>query len=209
MTTTIENTRTIIENTQTSVEPTIFRFKFSDEFTSQLIPFAKLHQYDDRHMYKEEWTRWVTNNDELIDTESRRLKSLGYDGDIHDKMYKSGRYYFRNKTEHTVKTRRKYISLEHEILGAMDEHLSVNYHMPHFKPATAYDQFCIEYKDVIQSEVERISEENHDGMTKDDILLKMKKTYKNRYYLFKQNQFVRRNEDDECNEVNNPDKPKE
>jgi hypothetical protein len=160
-------------------------------------------------MYKEEWTRWVTNNDELIDTESRRLKSLGYDGDIHDKMYKSGRYYFRNKTEHTVKTRRKYISLEHEILGAMDEHLSVNYHMPHFKPATAYDQFCIEYKDVIQSEVERISEENHDGMTKDDILLKMKKTYKNRYYLFKQNQFVRRNEDDERNEVNNPDKTKE
>jgi len=166
-------------------------------------------------MYKEEWTRWVTNNDGLIDTESRRLKSLGYDGDIHDKMYKSGRYYFRNKTEHTVKTRRKYISLEHEILGAMDEHISVNYHMPHFKPATAYDQFCIEYKDVIQSEVERISEENHDGMTKDDILLKMKKTYKNRYYLFKQNQFVRRddkderNEDDECKEVNNPDKTKE
>ena len=177
--------------------PVIFRFKFSDEFTSQLIPFSKLHQYDDRHMYKEEWTRWVTNNDELIGNETRRLKSLGYDGDIYGKMYKSGRYYFRNKTEQVVKTRRKYISLEHEILAAMDEHISINYHMPQFKPSNAYEQFCIEYKDTISNENERISEENHDGMTKEDILLKMKKTYKNRYYLFKQNQTIRHDERDQ------------
>jgi hypothetical protein len=175
--------------------PVIFRFKFSDEFTSQLIPFAKLHQYDDRHMYKEEWTRWVTNNDELVDNETRRLKSLGYDGNIHDKMYKSGRYYFRNKTEHIVKTRRKYISLEHEMLAAMDQHIFINYHMPHFKPATAYEQFCIEYKDTISCEVERIGNENCEGLTKDDILVKLKKTYKNRYYLFKQTQVIRRDED--------------
>ena len=175
-------------------EPVIFRFKFSDEFTNQLIPFAKLHQYDDRHMYKEEWTRWVANNDELIENESLRLNGLGYDGDIHGKMYKSGRYYFRNKTEHTAKTRRKYISLEHEIITAMDEHISVNYHMPHFKPSNAYEQFCIEYKDTIHNETKRIEEEKYEGLSKDDILLKVKKTYKNRYYLFKQNQLVRRDE---------------
>ena len=171
-------------------ESVIFRFKFSDEFTSQLIPFAKLHQYDDRHLYKEEWTRWINNNDELIINETRRLKSLGYDGDVHDKMYKSGRYYFRNKTEHAVKTRRKYISLEHEILSAMDDHISINYHMPHFKPSHAYEQFCIEYKDAIHGEVQRIEEEQHEGLSKNDILMKFKKTYKNRYYLFTQNQSV-------------------
>ena len=50
---------------------TIFRFKFTPEFTSQLLSFAKLHQYHDRVTYKEEWTRWIQNNDALIDDESR------------------------------------------------------------------------------------------------------------------------------------------
>ena len=70
---------------------TIFRFKFTPEFTSQLLSFAKMHQYHDRVTYKEEWTRWIQNNDALIDDESRRMKAQGYNGNIIDKMYKSGR----------------------------------------------------------------------------------------------------------------------
>ena len=52
-------------------DSTIFRFKFTPEFTSQLLSFAKMHQYHDRVTYKEEWTRWIQNNDALIDDESR------------------------------------------------------------------------------------------------------------------------------------------
>ena len=168
----------------------IFRFKFSDEFANQLYPFAKLHQYDDRHTYKEEWTRWLTNNDELIDTEIRRLKGLGYDGDIISKMYKSGRYYFRNKTtSNDAKPRRKYISLEHNMIDAMDEHLNTNYYLPCFKPSIAYEQFCMEYENLVNDEKERLLQEE---LVDEDIYSKLKKTYKNRYFLFKQNRYAER-----------------
>lgn len=168
----------------------IFRFKFSDEFANQLYPFAKLHQYDDRHTYKEEWTRWLMNNDELIDTEVRRLKGLGYDGDIIGKMYKSGRYYFRNKTSSKdAKVRRKYISLEHDMIDAMDEHINTNYYLPCFKPSIAYEQFCMEYEILVNDEKERLLQEE---LVAEDIYSKLKKTYKNRYFLFKQNRYAER-----------------
>ena len=175
-------------NTNTPNNSPIFRFKFSNEFIEQLTPFAKLHQYSDRHVYKEEWTRWVANNDELICNEGLRLKNIGYDGNIHAKMYKSGRYYFRNKTDKEVQTRRKYISLEHEIIVAMDEHISTNFQVvPTFKPLYGYEQFCINYSSLLTSELERLVEEFSDDIRKEDIWSKFKKTYKNRYYLFQKN----------------------
>jgi|AntAceMinimDraft_10_1070366.scaffolds.fasta_scaffold06465_4 hypothetical protein len=176
----------------------IFRFKFSDEFANQLYPFAKLHQYDDRHTYKEEWTRWLMNNDELIDTEVGRLKGLGYDGDIIGKMYKSGRYYFRKKTSSKdAKVRRKYISLEHDMIDAMDEHINTNYYLPCFKPSIAYEQFCMEYENLVNDETERLLQEE---LVAEDIYSKLKKTYKNRYFLFKQNRYAVR-EEDNCDAV--------
>ena len=168
----------------TNTNTPIFRFKFSNEFIEQLTPFAKLHQYSDRHVYKEEWTRWVANNDELICNEGLRLKHVGYDGNIHDKMYKSGRYYFRNKTNKDVQTRRKYISLEHEIIVAMDEHISANFHVvPKFKPSSGYEQFYLDCGTLLNNELDRLV----DDIRKEDIWSKFKKTYKNRYYLFQKN----------------------
>ena len=173
--------------TTTNTNTPIFRFKFSNEFIEQLTPFAKLHQYSDRDVYKEEWARWVANNDELICNEGLRLKNIGYDGNIHHKMYKSGRYYFRNKTEKQIKTRRQYISLEHEIITTMDEHISINFHSPTFKPSTAYEQFCNDSSDLLTDESNRLKEELQDEIHKEDIWSKFKKTYKNRYYLFQKN----------------------
>ena len=165
----------------------IFRFKFSSDFTEQLLPFAKLHQYDDRHTYKESWTQWLLSNDEMVNVEVRRLKCLGYDGNILDKMYKSGRYYFRNKTNldnKECKKRRVYISLEHDVIDAMDAHINFNYYLPLFKPSIAYEQFCMEHESLIKDETSRLLQEE---LASDDIYAKLKKTYKNRYFLFKQN----------------------
>lgn len=182
------NKKTI--NDSISTTNTIFRFKFSNNFIEHILPFAKLHQYTDRHIYKEEWTRWINNNDELIYNESIRLKNIGYDGDIINKMYKSGRYYFRNKTAaKEVQPRRKYISLEHEIITAMDEHISTNYYLPQFKPSTSYEQFCLDSTELLKSESERLLQ---DEIHKDDIQDRFKKTYKNRYYLFQKNHDGRR-----------------
>lgn len=178
-----------------TTENLIFRFKFSSDFTDRLTPFAKLHQYDDRHTYKEAWTQWLVINDELVDMEVRRLKGLGYDGNIVDKMYKSGRYYFRNKPSNAnteAKPRRVYVSLEHDVIDAMDIHISVNYYLPCFKPSIAYDQFCMEHTKLINDEITRLLQEN---LTKEDVCAKLKKTYKNRYFLFTQNHITRKNED--------------
>lgn len=178
-----------------TTENLIFRFKFSSDFTDRLTPFAKLHQYDDRHTYKEAWTQWLVINDELVDTEVRRLKGLGYDGNIVDKMYKSGRYYFRNKPTNAnteAKPRRVYVSLEHDVIDAMDIHISVNYYLPCFKPSIAYDQFCMEHSTLINDEITRLLQED---LTKEDVCAKLKKTYKNRYFLFTQNNIAHKNED--------------
>ena len=178
-----------------TTENDIFRFKFTTDFTSHLLSFAKLHQYDDRVTYKEEWIRWTQNNDSLVDDECSRMKTLGYDGNVIDKMYKSGRYYFRNKTKHkpNPKQRRKYVSIDKEVIEAMDNHILQNYKTPQFKPSTSHEQFCHSYSELINEEYTRLIAEN---LTKDDINNKIKKTYKNRYFLFSQHNHNKYNRDD-------------
>lgn len=77
-----------------------YRHEFSKEFMAELSRFSKVHQYDDRHTYKSEWQKWINQetNAQAMDFEKRRLQENGYIGDIDDKMFKAGRYYFRKKT---------------------------------------------------------------------------------------------------------------
>jgi hypothetical protein len=77
-----------------------YRHEFGKEFMANLSCFSKVHQYDDRHTYKAEWTKWTQLSEiaQAIDIEKRRLNENGYTGEIEDKMFKAGRYYFRKKT---------------------------------------------------------------------------------------------------------------
>ena len=75
----------------------IFRYKLSDNIMELITQFAKIHQYDDRHAYKEAWENYVNEKREIIDREVYRLSELNYKGDVMDKMFKAGRYYFRAK----------------------------------------------------------------------------------------------------------------
>lgn len=83
-----------------------YRHEFGKEFMANLSCFSKVHQYDDRHTYKSEWTKWTQQEEiaQAIDIEKRRLQENGYVGDIDDKMFKAGRYYFRKKTTTTTTT---------------------------------------------------------------------------------------------------------
>jgi hypothetical protein len=83
-----------------------YRHEFGKEFMANLSCFSKVHQYDDRHTYKSEWTKWTQQEEiaQAIDIEKRRLQENGYVGDIDDKMFKAGRYYFRKKTTTTTMT---------------------------------------------------------------------------------------------------------
>ena len=76
----------------------IFRYKLSDDIMAIISQFAKIHQFDDRHAYKEAWSRWLVDQQDTVEREVMRLQQLDYDGDIIDKMFKAGRYYFREKT---------------------------------------------------------------------------------------------------------------
>lgn len=167
----------------------IFRFKFSVEFNTLLLSFAKIHQYDDRQTYKDSWAQWIIANDSLIDCETRILKANGYQGNILDKMFKSGRYYFRTKTHNEPKQRRKYISVDSEIIELMDKHIIQTSDSSLLcKPSISYELFCNNYTPHIQEETNRLIES---GLSKDDVSSKLKKTYKNRHFLFTQNRIIR------------------
>jgi hypothetical protein len=165
------------------INATIFRFKFTEPFMEDLYKFSKIHQYDHRKDFKEAWTKWIEENDDIIDEEVKRLLDLGYDGDILDKMFKSARYYFRKKSSVTVepKQRRQYISVSHELLEAMDTHIKINIELPDYQPKTGFVSFYEENNMLIVQTFRSFYEKN----IKDSefIQLKLKKTYKNRYFM--------------------------
>jgi hypothetical protein len=165
------------------INATIFRFKFTEAFMEDLYKFSKIHQYDHRKDFKEAWNNWIEENDDIIDEEVQRLLELGYDGDILDKMFKSARYYFRKKSPLTIepKKRRQYISVSHELLEAMDTHIKINIGLPDYQPKTGFVSFYEENNRLIVQTFRSFYQQN----IKDSefIQLKLKKTYKNRYFM--------------------------
>ncbi len=161
----------------------IYRYKFTNEFTNELYKFSKIHQYDHRKDFKEAWEIWTEDNSELVDEEVNRLLSLGYDGDILDKMFKSARYYFRKKsTEKKEPTKRRiYVGSQKELLEAMDQHINSNIASGEFKPSDGFDEFCKQNVDILKEQIGILCRA---GITDtNEVKYKIKKTYKNRYFL--------------------------
>jgi len=171
----------------------IFRYKLSDEIMSNITQFAKIHQLDDRHTYKEAWTRWLAQEEDNVEREVLRLQQLNYNGDVIDKMFKAGRYYFRekgaiqqeNKPKPVAdkKQRREYIVMDQALIQIMDTHLRGLIANNDFKPALAYKLFCEAHGAVLRKEQERLAAQN---ITVEKITVKFKKTYKNRYFILQQ-----------------------
>ena len=181
---TIINTNNTINNKPINTnKSTIFRFKFSDEFISELSQFAKIHQYDDRHEFKEAWNNWVEENQDLVDTESRNLINNGYNGDVLDKMFKSARYYFRKKSTEKKDpvVRRTYINVDKQLLDAMDEHIMENIDDDDYQPKNGFTDFCNSNIELLKKVVNEICQSGiKDAREIED---KIKKTYKNRYFV--------------------------
>jgi hypothetical protein len=164
-------------------EINIFRYKFSEEFTEKLYQFSKIHQYDHRKDFKEAWNIWLEENDDLVNKEARRLTELDYKGDVIDKMFKSARYYFRKKTNEKKepKKRRSYVGIQSELLDAMDKHINANKKDLNYKPSTGFDNFCKQYIDLLKIEVDILFKNGIKDS--EEIKNKIKKTYKNRYFM--------------------------
>ena len=190
----------------------IFRYKLSDNIMELITQFAKIHQYDDRHSYKDAWVnQWLNDHGELVEREISRLQQLGYKGDVIDKMFKAGRYYFREKESlekkknkntseagadeagddndadageerEDEKPQRTYCVMNAEVIKVMDTHLISIMKEPKFKPANGYKQFCEQHMDILRQEIARLIQVDA-MMTLEKMSEKIKKTYKNRYYI--------------------------
>ena len=161
----------------------IFRFKFTEAFMTDLNKFAKIHQYDHRKDFKEAWLNWTEENDDIIQEEVDRLNNIGYDGDILDKMFKSARYYFRKKSpiKAEPQTRRQYISVSHDLLNAMDAHIRSIIRADEFQPKKGFVSFCLSNDQLVKETITQIFNQGiNDGEL---IQKKLKKTYKNRYFM--------------------------
>jgi hypothetical protein len=218
---------------------TTYRFKLAEPIMAIITQFAQTHQYDDRKIYKEAWLRWLNNNHGLVEEEIKRLIQEGYPGDVADKMFKAGRYYFRKKpvlekveaptavvqvptavvqvptavvqvptavvqvptavVPTAARKKRLYISMDPAILKAMDQHIQ-QHHM--LAPASGFNDFCLKQAVLLQGEINRLMEEEYTLVVQKEkememekemekekekekkLYLKVKKTYKNRYFIF-------------------------
>lgn len=189
----------IDNNTRAHAKPKnpVFRFNLSDEMVDALLQFSKTHQFDDRHSYADAWNEWKNNTDIsiIINDEIQRLQSLDYKGStesIESKIFKSGRYYFRNKSfvKAPPKPRGKYILVSKEVICAMDEHIlretsnSNNNNDGKFpSPADLFSDFCKRCVDILKTEIDRLIDLEPFSEDPALIIPKIKKTYKNRTFI--------------------------
>jgi len=158
----------------------IFRFKFTPQFQEKLVSFTKIHKFDDAVIFRENWDEWLEENKANVMQETRNLINLGYRGDVKTKMYKSVRYYYKDKSEKKSepKKRRVYISLDRDILDSIDSHIDKH---KTSKPAQAYLHF-------INSTAKELLDKTRimimsSGLDKNQTEQKLKKTYKNRFFI--------------------------
>ena len=177
--------------------PTIFRFDFSINVVNEIAAFAELHMNDDRKEYKIAWDLWCVKNRRMILDETMRLSQIGYNGDTLDKMFKSGRYYFRKKSKAVQGSaaaavavqgsaavavkKRSYITIQPDTLSHIDAHIREHIQDYDFTPNTGYNAFLKSHRETVMSETENLRRKFE--MTDADIEIKIKKTYKNRYYV--------------------------
>lgn len=147
----------------------IYRYKLNKTIIDLIIEFSQKHKYINRKEYKEEWKQFLETNKITIEIEKRRLSELGYKGNLEDKMYKSGRYYFRDKKyeKSEPKKREQYKKMDPKILNKINEHVKVMLKQ-NIKPSEGYNKFIDE-----------------SGLDKKDE--KIKKSYKNQYFNMKVN----------------------
>lgn len=173
----------------------VFRFNLSDEMVDALLDFSKTHQFDDRHSYADAWNEWknAPHISKMLADEIERLQGMDYKGSaesIENKIFKSGRYYFRNKSFVKVppKPRGKYVSVSKELICTMDEHIARginnngNDNNAPASPADLFSDFCKRCVDILKMEIDRLIDLEQFSEDPSLIIAKIKKTYKNRAF---------------------------
>ncbi len=162
----------------------IYRFKLSPNFQESLARFSSVHRYDEPSDFRQAFDAWCEFHKEALEQEGARLGALGYEGDITKKTYRSARYYFKDKSleKKRPQKRKVYISVPERLIDAMDIHIKGVALPENLRPAYAYNNFISDGKHMLLlNEVELVLEDaGLDGVATE---AKIKKTYKNRYYV--------------------------
>lgn len=193
----------------TYVELQTNRYTYNAEVVNHLSNFAKIHEYDDRKVFKEAWQKWIEEPEikKVIMDEVARLQMNGLMGDVLDKMYKSARYYYRKKTNNIskqIEPRKEYEGLPRTILKSIDDHIyaEINNNIilsdkltgtlrSNISAANSFINYCKLHSEVIKEllptkEVENVTYRANN--LRDEIKVvtdRLKKTYKNRFYKIK------------------------
>ena len=156
----------------------IYRHKFSPEFINEMKKFIEIHRFDEVLIFKEAWEKWYIENIIYIKKEERRLEGRGYTGDIRLKMYKSARYYYKNKSLEETKPKKRtiYIRIDNTLLQLMDSYLEKNKE----KPSIAYENFIHLYAEEIKAIQKELLLKY--SLSNEISARKIKKTFKNRYF---------------------------
>ena len=159
------------------------RFNISPEMTTLLEEFHSTNKDLKRNEYKKQWESFIDENRDMISSEERKLINIGFQGDIEKKLFTSVKYYLSKKTndKNEPKERRAYVHIDKHMLETMDEHITNNKDNTNYTPAKGYTSFCEMYEQELIIEKNRLKTSSE--LTDKEIEFKIKKTYKNRYFI--------------------------
>ena len=186
-----------------AVNNKIYRYKFSDTVNEYISNFSKMHVYDNNEILIEQYESFWKENIDEMNREMERLKQLGFTNDLKNAIFRSIKYYHIKKLkkqseeskQEKKETKRDYIKINKFIIQWIDTFIINNMKNKDFKPSKYYDIIIMneEFQNMIKEEKPKLVnkyikflEENNEVKTDEDIEnwwnLKIKKTYKNRYF---------------------------
>lgn len=159
------------------------RYNISPEMTKKLHEFHNKNKECSKKEYKKQWMSFVDSNSDFIAQEERTLMNAGFNGNVVQKLFTSVKYYLSKKPEDKPdpKERRVYIHIDKDVLEAMNDHIVSNKDTDEYTPAKGYTQFCEQYEQELIIEKNRLKSVSE--LNDKDIEFKIKKTYKNRYFI--------------------------
>ena len=159
-----------------------YRLNFSKDFQNRVITFSESVKDDSLNDFKIKLEIWCLRNEDLIEREYINLRSMGYVGNIKDKIFKSSRYYFskRDGKKAEVKKRKKYTVKNDKLIEKIKNHISKQ--DKSLKPSHAYNNFYEIHKNYINNYKDDLMvKENY---SEKEAFNKIKKIYKNKFYIY-------------------------
>lgn len=164
-----------------------YRIVFRPELRDKLRAFSKIHEFDALSDYKEAWTEWCETHEEDLTTEYEHVRRQGvecsFDDMVH-RLYTSARYYHRKLPTNPPppKSRNVYVRISSSLLDAIRDHIQYELDYGYHKPSMAFKSFYEENEPHIRQEIKRI-QETQTLLTKNEFSQKLKKAYKNMYFM--------------------------